>query len=94
MVFRIYTFYIDFKLKNEWWFEGTNTVGNVLMDGPKQTGYQSLVLPSIIPSINLHAVLRRKLYNFDTNSYGIVELPLLQADIDQFILRMTFTLQL
>jgi hypothetical protein len=84
----------NLKLKDEWYFEGTNLVGNVLMDSPKQTGYQSLVLPSIIPSVNIRCRLRRKQYNFDTNKYDVVEVPLLQTDIDQFSMRLTFTLQL
>ena len=81
-------------ITNSWYIQGTNVVGMQLMDSPKETGYASLVLPTILPSINVRALLRRKIWNFETNEHTVQEIPLLTSDIDQLILRMNFTLQM
>ena len=84
----------NLKSTGLWSLEGQNIIGNVLMDSPKHTGFASLVLPSILPSINVRASLRRKQYDFETNEYSTVEVPLLQSQIDQLLLRLNFTLQM
>jgi len=86
--------YVSYKRDPEWYIEGKNVVGNLQMDSPKQTGFAALVLPTSLPSINIRALLRRQQFDFTTNEYKLVEVPLLQHDIDQLILRMNFTLQL
>ena len=83
---------IDPSDDNKWYLEGKNVVGNQVLDLPQQTGYSSLVLPSIMPSINLRALLRRKTWNFTTNKYSTEEVPLLQDELDQLICRVNFTL--
>lgn len=84
----------DSKLGNNWYLEGYNIIGMQVLDTPETTGFASLVLPTILPSINVRALLRRKVWNYSTNTYSIQEVPLLEHDIDQLVLRMNFTLQL
>ena len=81
-------------INNSWYIEGTNVVGMQLMDSPKETGFASLVLPTIMPSLNVRALLRRKVWNFETNEHTVEEIPLLTSDIDQLLLRVNFTLQM
>ena len=63
------------------------------MDPPGSTGYCSLVLPSTIPSLNIRCMIRRKRWNFTTDSYEVVEVPMLTEDRDVLVLRLLFTLQ-
>ena len=83
----------DFKMASTWFLEGTTAVARQIMDPPGSTGYCSLVLPSTIPSFNIRCMIRRRQWNFDTNQYETVELPMLTRDMDVMVMRLLFTLQ-
>jgi hypothetical protein len=80
-------------LTDEWTLIGTTVVGKTLMDKPSQTGFNTLVLPSSIPSLQIRAFLRRKRWNFETDTMETVEIPLMQNPEDLLTLRLILTLQ-
>jgi hypothetical protein len=81
------------SLNDEWSLENTTVVGKTVMDRPIQTGFNCLILPSSIPSLNIRAYLRRRQWNFETNRLEFREVPLMQNKEDLLTLRLIFTLQ-
>ena len=83
----------NFTMTDDWAFVDPNTCGRQMMDPPSATGFASLVLPSTVPSFNIRVMLRRKQWNFTTNEYKEVEVPLLKHGSDTLVLRMVFVAQ-
>jgi len=78
----------------EWAITERIPIGPRILDDVHHTGFAGIVLPSIIPSLNVHPMLKMRVWDFDTETASIQEVHLLQNDIDFMSLRLSFTIQI
>lgn len=78
----------------EWAITERIPIGPRILDDVHHTGFAAVVLPSLIPSLNVHPMLKTRVWDFDTETSSIQEVPLLKNTIDYMSLRLAFTIQI
>ena len=84
--------YFD-KITYDWALSSSITNARQVIVKPHEHGFQTMVLPSIIPSFNFRCVVRRKVWDYVENKYTIQEVPLMTHPHDTFSLKMIFSSQ-
>ena len=83
----------NLQIQDDWSLKGDSISALQIMDSPLQEGHCFTVLPTMLASLNFHAVVRTRQFNFTTNEFEDVEVNLLQNADDLLIINLLFTLQ-